>query len=205
MAAKTDPPAVFINCPFDLDYRPLLEATVFTVTRCGFAPRCALEIDDGTGTRIQKIIDLIDLCPFGIHDISRTELDAATNLPRFNMPFELGLFLGACAFENKQQRSKRCLILDKERYRYRNFLSDIAGQDIHAHARDPRLVIREVRNFLRANSGGRHLPSGTVIEGNFAQFKAAIPAICARLELDPDALSFVDFSYLVAYYLDHGT
>jgi hypothetical protein len=86
---------VFINCPFDGDYLPFFHATIFTVYRCGFTPRCALEVIDGGGTRIAKIEKLIEECPFGIHDISRTELDATNRLPRFNMPLELGLFLGA--------------------------------------------------------------------------------------------------------------
>ena len=68
---------------------------VFTVLRCGFTPRCALEVIDGGSTRISKIENLIEECPLGIHDISRTELDAANALPRFNMPLELGLFLRA--------------------------------------------------------------------------------------------------------------
>ena len=93
MTDASPAPSVFINCPFDPDYRPLFEAMVFTVARCGFAPRCAMEIVDGAGTRIEKIMDLIGKCPLGIHDISRTGLDHDSGLPRFNMPFELGLFL----------------------------------------------------------------------------------------------------------------
>jgi hypothetical protein len=89
---------VFINCPFDNDYRPLFRAMIFTILRCGFKPRCALEVIDGAATRISKIEKLIEQCPLGIHDISRTELDVKSGLPRFNMPLELGLFLGAKRF-----------------------------------------------------------------------------------------------------------
>ena len=52
-----------------------------------------------------------------IHDISRTELDKKTSLPRFNMPFELGLFLGAKKFGAFDQSKKRTLILDKKKHR----------------------------------------------------------------------------------------
>ena len=34
---------VFINCPFDPDYRELFEAIVFAVLHCGFEPCSALE------------------------------------------------------------------------------------------------------------------------------------------------------------------
>jgi hypothetical protein len=95
MMPTKSPLAVFINCPFDSRYQKFFDAIVFTVIRCGFDARCAREIDDGSGTRIDKIMNLIEACPYGIHDISRTELDTASNLPRFNMPLELGIFLGA--------------------------------------------------------------------------------------------------------------
>ena len=38
---------VFINCAFSADYQSFFEAIVFTIGRSGFAPRCALESDDG--------------------------------------------------------------------------------------------------------------------------------------------------------------
>lgn len=95
MARQGGNPAVFINCPFDNDYQPLFDAMVFTILRCGFVPRCALELVDAAGTRIDKIVNIIRECPLGVHDISRTELDSGSHLPRFNMPFELGLFLGS--------------------------------------------------------------------------------------------------------------
>ena len=193
--------AVFINCPFDSDYRPFFDAMVFTIARCGFAPRCALEIDDGGGTRIEKITKLISECPLGIHDISRTELDPKTKLPRFNMPFELGIFLGARHFGNRDQKKKRCLILDRTQYRYRAFISDIAGHDISSHGAKIGTLITKVRDFLRANSNGRTLPSGTIIKRDYEKFEAVKPEICANMELDPGQLTYLDLAYLVAYYL----
>jgi hypothetical protein len=38
-------------------------------------------------------MDIISGCKYSIHDLSRTELDKTTRLPRFNMPLELGLDL----------------------------------------------------------------------------------------------------------------
>ena len=85
--------AVFLNVPFDPQYRLLFEAMLFAVYDCGFKPRCALETTDAGQVRVQKISAIIRDCAFGIHDISRTQLDEGSGLPRFNMPFELGLFL----------------------------------------------------------------------------------------------------------------
>jgi hypothetical protein len=55
---------------------------------------CALEDDDAGEFRLSKIERIIEECKFGIHDLSAVALDVATGLPRFNMPLELGLFLG---------------------------------------------------------------------------------------------------------------
>src|SRR5215203_6365251 len=85
---------VFVNCPFDPHYKPLFYAIVFTVVRSGFRVRCALETDDATENRFSKISVIVKECRYGIHDISRTEADGDPPLPRFNMPLELGLFLG---------------------------------------------------------------------------------------------------------------
>ena len=97
---------VFINCPFDEAYLSIFHAIIFTVFDCGYTPRCSLEIEDSSEVRIEKIAKVISECKYGIHDISRTEFDKDTNLPRFNMPLELGMFLGAKRFGDDEQRKK---------------------------------------------------------------------------------------------------
>ena len=131
MAAR--PAGVFINVPFDRRYRQLFHALVFTVHECGFFARCALEGDDGSQMRMDKLYDIIRDCPLGIHDLSRTTLDSVNRLPRFNMPLELGIFLEAKRYGGATQHRKSCLILERDLYRYQKFCSDIAGQDIRAH------------------------------------------------------------------------
>lgn len=147
MAAAYDD-SVFINCPFDDQYRSLFQALIFAVHACGLISRSALEVDDGAEVRIDKIARIIGECRHSIHDISRVEGDPGSGLPRMNMPFELGLFIGARRYGGAQHRKKTCIIFDRERYRYQQFLSDIAGQDIRAHNGDPAEVIRAVRNAL---------------------------------------------------------
>lgn len=46
---------VFINCPFDPGYRPIFDATVFSVYALGFVARCSLEEDDAAEFRLSKI------------------------------------------------------------------------------------------------------------------------------------------------------
>ena len=124
---------VFINCPFDDLYRPMFEAIVFTVQDCGFIARCAREVSDSSQVRIDKIFQIVSECKYGINDILRTELDNTHGLPRFNMPLELGIFLGAKRFGSRNQKNKMCLALDREQYRYQKFCSDISGQEHSQH------------------------------------------------------------------------
>lgn len=98
---------------------------------------------------MERLHELIRVCDLGIHDISRTE---CAPLPRFNMPFELGLFLGAKKFGTAAHHEKKVLILDRTRYRYQRFLSDIGGQDIKADDDAPENLVRIVRSWLRRNS-----------------------------------------------------
>jgi hypothetical protein len=63
--------SVFLNVPFDRTYARLLNALVFAIHDCGFVARSALEIEDSGQARVEKILDLIAECKFGIHDISR--------------------------------------------------------------------------------------------------------------------------------------
>jgi hypothetical protein len=137
MAADTNRD-VFVNCPFDDQYRKFFYAIVFTVIRSGFVARCALETDNSADNRFDKICQIIKECRYGIHDISRTEPDGDPPLPRFNMPLELGVFLGAKKYGGPAHRTKSCIIFDRQQYRFQRFISDIAGQDIHAHGGDVR-------------------------------------------------------------------
>jgi len=193
---------VFINCPFDELYRPIFEAVVFAVHDCGYVARCSLEVTDASQVRIEKIATIIAACKFGIHDISRTELDENVHLPRFNMPLELGLFLGAKRFGSPKHRSKSCLILDVERYRYQKFISDIAGQDIAAHRGNPDEAIRAVRDWLSAaTSRTVKIPGGTAIARRYRTFRDELPAACERLQLHPDELTFSDYVVQVEEWL----
>jgi hypothetical protein len=192
---------VFINCPFDTTYRVLFEAIVFAVFDCGFRARCALESEDGGQVRLDKIFDIVSECRFGINDLSKADLDSTTHLPRFNMPLELGIFLGARRYGSGRQRAKRCLILDRERYRYREFISDIAGQDIREHGNDSVTAIRVVRDWLRTQSQSPGIPGGRMIAERYRTFRNDLPKMCRRARLSEDDLIFVDYTDLVSEWL----
>jgi hypothetical protein len=185
--------SVFINCPFDSDYLPIFEAIIFTVIAAGFRPRAALEkLDSGT-VRLRKIQRLIAGCRYGIHDLSRVELGASTHLPRFNMPFELGLDIAAKVFGPKALKGKRFLILDAEPYRYQRFISDLSGQDIHSHHGIPDTAIEITRNWLRSTSGRTGILGPLAIKRHYAEFVRWLPEYCTQAGFDRKNLLFVEY------------
>lgn len=197
--------AVFINVPFDKRYKKLFDALVFAVHDCGFLARSAREQDDGSQVRLDKLYEIIRQCRFGIHDLSRTSLDRTNRLPRFNMPLELGIFLGAKKFGGAAQALKSCLILDREPYRYQIFCSDIAGQDIRAHGNDTREAIAAVRNWLRANRQGSSMPGARRMQDRYIQFRIELPAVARTAGLDLRELTFLDYRTLITGWLDENS
>ena len=195
---------VFVNCPFDDAYRPIFEAIVFAIYDLGFVARCAREVDDSGEVRLSKIERIIEECRFGIHDISEVRLDPINHLPRFNMPLELGIFFGCKRFGPKLQRTKVCLILDVEQYRYQRYISDIAGHDIRAHGGQPSLAIAAVRNWLAAASKRRNLPGGAEVVRRYKRFRADLPRLCEEAVLEPWDLTFPDLSNLIFAWLRAG-
>jgi hypothetical protein len=195
------PDSVFLNVPFDKKYARLFDALVFAVHDCGFIARSALEVDDSGQARVLKILDIIEQSEYGIHDISRAGIDKQTGLARFNMPLELGFFLGAVRYGTAKQRQKRCLVLDRERYRYRNFCSDIAGQDIRAHNDQPRDAIRAVRDWLSTHRTAVQMPGGKAIFDRYERFRAQLAVQAADVHLEVEELTFGDYTKLVVGWL----
>lgn len=198
--SATSPEDVFINCPFDAQFRPLFQALIFVIYACGFRARSARELDDGGQTRIDKLYGLIETCRYGIHDLSRTELDRTHRLPRFNMPLELGIFLGAKRFGGSKQKQKRLLILDIEPYRYQKFISDLAGIDIHAHDGQPERAIAATRDWL-ANVSRLQLPGSQPLIRLYRRFGRVLPRLAKEIGVDATNPPYVDFERMLTGWL----
>lgn len=195
---------VFINVPFDGTYKPFFDATVFTVIACGCVPRCALTTDNAAQTRFARIVELIKQCPMGIHDLSRSGPGQSNQLPRLNMPFELGLFLGAREFGGRSHKAKTCIVLDSHSRRYRNFISDFAGHDVVSHNNRISHLINVLRDWLAAApgiDGTRILPGGKQIYKLYVEFQKKLPEMCRHVKIQRTKLTYCDYIHFVKEWL----
>lgn len=162
---------VFINCPYDDRYFPLLRPLLFTVMYAGLSPRLSLERMDSGEARINKLTKLIQESKYAIHDLSRIQAGRAGEYFRLNMPFELGLDVGCRVFGDGELKSKKCLILEKEPYRYQAALSDMSNSDIAVHHNDPVKVMTSVRHWLVCELEV-DMPGPTGLIDSYASFHA---------------------------------
>ena len=153
MSGDLDQRAVFINCPFDDDYAPLLEAALFCVVYFGFTPRLANERLEAGENRLDKIVGMIRRSKFSIHDLSRCTVEESGEYFRMNMPFEFGVDVGVRRSGFRCFEEKKFLIFEEQPYDLKRALSDIAGQDVEFHRGEYERVIGKVRDFFRVEAG----------------------------------------------------
>lgn len=122
-------------------------------------------------------------------------------LPRFNMPLELGLFLGAKRYGDAEQKKKIVLILDREKYRYQKFISDISGQDIRSHGGAAESLIRQVRDWLSDASQKKTIPGAKSITGRYSHFSRDLPGMCADEDIAIDEITYNNYSYFITEWL----
>lgn len=144
--------SVFINCPFDTEYAPLLETMLFCIVYFGFHPRLANERLEAGENRLDKIVEMIKACRYSIHDLSRCRVKRARELSRLNMPFEFGLDTGLRRSGIKPFDRKKFMIFEGGRFELKRALSDIAGQDVANHGGKYERVIQNIRDFFQVEA-----------------------------------------------------
>jgi hypothetical protein len=166
--------SVFINCPFDGEFEPILQAIMFGIAYLGMTPRLATERNDGGENRLEKIRGLIEGSKFSIHDLSRCQATRVGEHFRLNMPFELGVDFGCRQYFGTGRSEKKFLILEEQRYRFQASISDISGCDIEAYGSDtqkaPQNALRHVRNWLVSEAGVRPVAAKR-IWGKYSDFQ----------------------------------
>jgi hypothetical protein len=122
---------VFINTPFDDPYERQFLALLAGIVGLGLNPRSVLELP-ASHDRRSRLLDLIRRCPYSVHDLSRVQvsLRSGFRVPRFNMPFELGLAVGL-ALDDKDHE---WWLLESVPRRIHESLSDVDGRDPAIHS-----------------------------------------------------------------------
>lgn len=140
-----NPNAIFINCPFDNKYKPMLRAMLFVARFYGLEIKIASSDTDSKSSRLQRIIELMKESKYSVHDLSKLMSEKRKEYYRMNMPFELGLDYGIGG------PNKVFLIFEDEAYKLKIALSDINGWDVRPHYNKPEQLILEFRKWIVAN------------------------------------------------------
>ena len=164
--------SAFLNIPYDRQYENLYLSFIAGLCAFGLIPRATVEIPGGE-RRLDRIFKLMTGCRYSFHDLSRVELDRnAPRTPRFNMPFELGLFLGW--LKTKRKNMETCFIFESVDRRLNKSLSDLDGTDPYIHEGRPRGVFRELNNALIKS---RDEPTPEQMHNTYRFIKALSPYI----------------------------
>lgn len=132
MAVAKRPADVFLNIPFADSHEFLYVSLVAGLVALRLNPRCVLEIPPQQ-SRLQRLYQLIASCPYSIHDLSYVRLSRAGHrVPRFNMPFELGIAV-AVALTSEGAEAHQFRIFEARPYRVQQSLSDVLGHDPYIH------------------------------------------------------------------------
>jgi len=121
----------FLNVPYDREYEALYIALVAGLCAFGLKPRATLELP-GPQRRLDRVVSLIRGCRYSFHDLSRVQLSAG--VPRFNMPFELGL---AVEWSLRHPHLHSWVVLEARPHRLQRSLSDLNGTDPYCHRNRP--------------------------------------------------------------------
>jgi hypothetical protein len=187
---------VFINCPFDNEFYPLLKGIFFVLIYLDFKPKIA-ETSDSGQVRILKIKDLMLSSPLSIHDLSRIDPLVTDAAARLNMAFEMGIDFGLKYSGIAELEAKRFLILEKEDHRYKTFLSDISGNDIKSHRNDPELVIKSIRDWIKAQGQEAAIPRHKLIFSAYNEFSLFYNQMISAEGYDPKEITALTFSDVI--------
>jgi hypothetical protein len=134
---------VFLNVPFDKPYEPIFIGLVGALIHLGKYPTTVLELGGGTAPRIDRLIAAIRANPFSVHDLSRVQPSGrgTSAVPRFNMPFELGLAV-AVSLSERRNAKHGFVLLESKPFRLQQSLSDMNGHDPFIHNGTQRGAIR---------------------------------------------------------------
>jgi hypothetical protein len=159
---------VFINCPFDDDYKVILNYIIFTILYLKFDVNIASNQLGSEHNRLEKIQVMIEDSALSIHDISRLKAMKKGEFYRLNMPLELGMDMGAKRYTRKH-KDKKFLIFESIKHSAHIAASDLSGLDPKAHENVPAKAMEIVRDWLE-NLHNLRADGAEKIEGEYLLF-----------------------------------
>jgi len=123
---QTDTRSVFSNVPYEPSYERVFTALIATLVALGRKPTIVAEVPDQGHGRLQRIYREMAGCRVSFHDLSLVK----SKLPRFNMPFELGI---AWALQEQYPRRYDFFVFEAKPFRIQETLSDFNGIDPKVH------------------------------------------------------------------------
>jgi hypothetical protein len=168
--------SVFVNCPYDEEFRPLFDAIVFSTLCCGFIPRCAIESGSTSLSRMDRIFQAMHSSKYSIHDLSRCRGEGESNLARFNMPLELGMAM-AEQFGADGDGHDWMLLVPKGHI-YRKFASDLAGFDATEHDESVATIVPAVMSWLATRPDAVRCPTPQTVLDALPAFQEARDDLC---------------------------
>lgn len=193
---------IFINCPFDNEYKQLFRPLVFTCIYCGLNPQVA-QLQDAGRARLGNIIQLIKNSKFSVHDISRVavEKDGDEEYARFNMPLELGIVIGLKNCQLIDLKETRALVIDTHPHRYLKSMSDLAGSDIASYGKDERQsenIVKGLRDWFVSHINPKQF-SAKLIWAEFNEFLSDLSDILKKfnrgITVKIEDITVIEFIY----------
>jgi len=114
--------------------------------------------------------------------LSRIEPRSATDLPRFNMPFELGIDVGCKTFSSR--KDKRYLVLE------------VSGQDIKAHEAKPIYMVKSIRDWIKGLKTNQKIDNYQIIWTAHNEFHYDYETELRKDDMNPHNIWEIPFSEL---------
>lgn len=170
-------PRIFVNCPFDAEYVPVLDAIVFACVSTGFTPWLSTSSGMAGTARIERILLELERAPYSIHDLTRYQGEGQDNLARMNMALELGMAM-ARRGSRPEDNAHVWVALAPPGAIHRKFVSDLAGYDPLEHDGTPRTALPAILSWLLALPESADVELSDVRRGYeaFAKRKAELVA-----------------------------
>jgi hypothetical protein len=100
-----------------------------------------------------------------------------------NMPFELGLFVGAKRYGRGAQDRKNYLVFEGDPHTYDRFISDFSGHDIKFHKNQPKRMAKEIRDWLASIARRKGVPGIDALWLDYGKFRKWLTGNCKTEDL----------------------